>query len=251
MPLASTRGYPCRMHRSGARVLGLPRGKTLCADRVCVSDLNVHGLTAQDATVDSLDVKEEAAFKRMVVGEPPPGEGTEADDADTNLLVLGATAVHGDGTSRDALSVDGGDLVLAASAAGNGGVLRAVQDAEPAGDGPSGAGVRLDVIFDDAQGCGRFLDESPRSLRRRGAGFTSEVKAMSVFMACPISGLVGVLRSAVPSDADTAVLQSLWTVPFTGEDATGMFVRHSHAYAWSPWRELAGRAACGGGPGRP
>lgn len=209
-----------------------------------MSDISVESLTALDGTVDSLEVTGEASFKRMVVGEPPMGEGAETQDTEASLVVMGTTSIQGDGTGGIALSVDGGDLVLGRGAGGAGGVLRAVQ----ADDGEAGmakaeagdAGVRLDVIYDDVGGCGRFLDESPRSVRRRGAGFTSEVKAISVFMDCPVPGLVGVLRSAVPCEADTAVLQTLWTVPFAGEEATGMFVRHSRAHAWSPWRELVG-----------
>ena len=233
--------YPCRARRSdGARVSGLPRGKTLCADKVCVSDLSVDALTATDGTVDSLEVTGDAAFGRVVVGEDA---SAAMDSTDANLVVAGDAAVWGDGTPGGvSLSVACGDLVLLPGNDGAGGVLRAVRAGDALPDENADAGVRLDVVYDDADGCARFVDDSPRSVRARGTGATSEVKAVSIYVPdCHIDGLVGVLRSSVPCAG--SVLQSLWTVPFSGQSATGVYVRHSEAYAWTPWRELVGSSS--------
>ena len=235
------RSYPCRARRGdGARVPGLPRGKTVCADKVCVSDLSVDSLTATDGTVDSLEVTGEAAFWRVVVGADSSAD--DMDSTSANLVVAGGAAVWGDGTPGGvSLSVACGDLVLLPGKDGEGGVLRGARRADALPDEDTDAGIRLDVVYDNADGCARFVDESPRSVRSRGTGATSEVKAVSVYgMDCPNDSLVGVLRSSVPCRG--SVLQSFWTMPFSGPTATGVYVRHSEEHAWAPWRELVGAA---------
>lgn len=193
----------------------------------------VESVSTVDGYVDRLEVHGDAAFNRMRVGQLTD---LALDDTHDGLIVIGDTTICGRGNPT-ALTIAGGDLVLSSDATLGGGVLRTDRRAN------GGTGVRLDVIFDDLKGCGREIDESPRRLRKRGPGILSEVKNVGTLMPCEsvqASG-VGVLRSIVPHDPLGPVLQTFWTEPFTGEKATGLFMRHSFNCNWSPWRELVGQ----------
>jgi len=227
--------FPCQRQWLDGRPSGLPRGRTVCASRVCASEFLVDGLTGGALSTERLEVCGDLAAGRLVVGPSSGNEEDAGEASDKALRVNGDATIGTEGARGRALLIVDGDLVLGSGVAERDPArLVARRDGCP-------APLVLDLAYDDPEGCSREANYLPEYYEDLGLGLISEVKRVQALLpSCPDPQLLGYLETRViPGGNDWVpwrVMQSLWTVPIDGWSVSGLFQRSSSS--WGTWKEL-------------
>ncbi len=210
-------------------------GRTVCAQKLCVTDLQAAQLQAQEISTEQLTARHSLHAAHLAVGPLLPVSAPHFP-AGNALSVNGSALFQSPRATQPALVV-GGPLVLLAE---HGSASRLVAPNTPDRGGP----LVLDVAYDNRARCSRNADQKPDYYRALGPGTTAEVKVASVLVhsLAPSSSLGWLETQTLPADgAEALVLQTLRTLPGgEGPEAqSGTWVRHSAEDAWSSWSQLS------------